>query len=41
LADPKVDRWKDAAVFKFCVDAAIDRITKVGIQPAEISKASR
>lgn len=41
LADPKVDKWKDAAVFKFCVDEAIDRITKVGIQPAEISKASR
>jgi len=41
LADPKVDKWKDAAVFKFCVDEAIDSITKVGIQPAEISKASR
>ncbi len=41
LADPKVDKWKDAAVFKFCVDGAIDHITKVGIQPAEISKASR
>lgn len=41
LADPKVEKWKDAAVFKFCVDEAIDRITKVGIQPAEVSKASR
>jgi hypothetical protein len=41
LADPKVDKWKDAAVFKFCVDEAIDRIAKVGIQPAEITKASR
>jgi tetratricopeptide (TPR) repeat protein len=41
LADPKVDKWKDAAAFKFCADEAIDRITKVGIQPADISKASR
>ena len=41
LADPKVDKWKDAAVFKFCVDKAIDRITEAGLQPAEILKASR
>ena len=31
-ADPKIDKWKDAAAFKFCVDEAIDGITKAGIQ---------
>jgi tetratricopeptide (TPR) repeat protein len=44
LADPKVDRWQDAAAFKFCVDEAIDHITKVGIRAADVadvSKASR
>ena len=41
LADPKVDKWKDAAAFKFCADEAIDRITKDGMQAADISKASR
>lgn len=39
--DPKIEKWKDAAVFKFCVDGAIDSITKVGIRPAEVTNASR
>lgn len=40
LADPKVDKWRDAATFKFCVDEAIDRITKVGIRDADMADAS-
>ena len=41
LSDSKIDKWKDAAVFKFCVDDAIDRITKVGITTADVANASR
>ena len=41
LAEAKVGKWKDAAAFKFCVDGAIDRITKDGIQAADVAKASR
>lgn len=41
FSDPKIEKWKDAAVFKFCVDGAIDSITKVGIRPAEVTNASR
>jgi tetratricopeptide (TPR) repeat protein len=41
FADPKIEKWKDAAAFKFCVDGAIDSVTRVGIRPAEVTKASR
>lgn len=41
LSTDKVGRWKDAAPFKFCVDGAIDSITKVGILAADVTKASR
>jgi hypothetical protein len=35
--DPKIDKWKDAAAFKFCVDEAIDGITKAGIRAADVA----
>jgi tetratricopeptide (TPR) repeat protein len=41
VSDPKVDRWKAAAAFKFCVDSAIDRVSKVGIGTADLENASR
>jgi tetratricopeptide (TPR) repeat protein len=41
LSEAKVGKWKDAAPFKFCVDGAIDGIMKVGIQSADVTKASR
>jgi len=41
LSEAKVGKWKDAAPFKFCVDSAIDGIMKVGIQSADVNKASR
>jgi tetratricopeptide (TPR) repeat protein len=41
LSEAKVGKWKDAAPFKFCVDGAIDGIMKVGIQNADVTKASR
>ena len=41
LADSKVDAWKHAAVFKFCVDAAIDGITELGIRAADVADASK
>lgn len=41
LSAEKVGRWKDAAPFKFCVDGAIDGITKVGIRATEATRASR
>jgi len=41
LSAEKVGRWKDAAPFKFCVDGAIDGITKVGIRATEVTRASR
>lgn len=41
LSEAKVGKWKEAAPFKFCVDSAIDGIMKVGIQSAEVTKASR
>ena len=41
VSDPKVDRWKAAAAFKFCVDDAIDRVNKDGILAADVTKASR
>lgn len=36
--DPKVDHWKAAAAFKFCVDEAIDRISKEGIRTTDASR---
>src|SRR5262249_32858566 len=41
LADSKVDAWKHAAVFKFCIDAAIDGITELGIRAADVADASK
>ncbi|GEP53801.1 tetratricopeptide repeat protein [Reyranella soli] len=41
FADPKIEKWKDAAAFKFCIDGAIDSVTRVGIRPAEVTNASR
>jgi tetratricopeptide (TPR) repeat protein len=41
LADSKVEKWKHAAVFKFCVDKAIDRIIEGGLLSSEIVKASK
>jgi tetratricopeptide (TPR) repeat protein len=41
LSEAKVGKWKDAAPFKFCVDGAIDGILKVGVQSADVTKASR
>jgi tetratricopeptide (TPR) repeat protein len=36
--DPKIDRWKAAAAFKFCVDEAINRIGKEGLHTADASR---
>ena len=36
--DPKIDHWKAAAAFKFCVDEAINRISTDGIRAAEASR---
>lgn len=41
VSDPAVERWKAAAAFKFCVDDTIDRVNKVGILAADVTKASR
>jgi hypothetical protein len=36
--DPKVDHWKAAAAFKFCVDDAINRIGKEGLRTTDASR---
>ncbi len=36
--DPKIDHWKAAAAFKFCVDEEINRIGKEGLGTADASR---
>jgi|FEC22Drversion2_1045045.scaffolds.fasta_scaffold00710_2 tetratricopeptide (TPR) repeat protein len=36
--DPKIDHWKAAAAFKFCVDEAINRIAKEGLRTTDASR---
>ena len=37
-SDPKIDRWKAAAAFKFCVDEEINRISKDGLGATDASR---
>jgi hypothetical protein len=36
--DPKIDHWKAAAAFKFCIDDAINRIGKDGLRTTDASR---